>query len=69
MSGMPNAKGIGFVELIIDQLTETGILSPSALYEQPFLAVHAGGPEALFPNPKILEGLFDQINSLSNLGS
>jgi hypothetical protein len=26
-------------------------------------------PEALFPNPKILEGLFDQINSLSNFGS
>jgi|GEM_PF-2120262 len=33
--------------------------------EQPFLSVHAGGPEALFPDPKMLDGIFAQIKTLA----
>lgn len=58
---------IRFVELLIDQLTETGILAPEALYKQPFLAVHSGGPEALFPNSKVLDGIFDELSYFSDL--
>ncbi|MEJ6831065.1 MAG: type I restriction-modification enzyme R subunit C-terminal domain-containing protein [Akkermansiaceae bacterium] len=63
-----NPTQIRFIELIITQLTETGILSPEALYEQPFLALHAQGPEALFPNPQILEGIFEEVNNLAQFG-
>ena len=64
-----NPAQIRFIELIVDQLCETGILTTEALYEQPFQAIHAGGPDALFPNPKVLEGIFSQVEKNSQLSS
>ncbi len=57
-----SAQQIRFVELVIDQLTARGFIEPSALYEQPFSTLHAGGPEGLFADkPNIIDGLFHKL--------
>ena len=56
---------IRFVEMVIDQLTARGVMEPSALYEAPFSAVHAGGPEALFAGKSnVIEGIFEKLKAL-----
>lgn len=44
---------IEFVNLIIDHLTENGIIDPSALYELPFIDINSQGPEGAFPEDKV----------------
>jgi type I restriction enzyme, R subunit len=42
------ANQIEFVNLIINQLTERGVVDPAALYSSPFTDLTSRGPEALF---------------------
>jgi type I restriction enzyme R subunit len=42
------ANQIEFVNLIVDHLTERGVLTPAALYESPFTDIAATGPDAIF---------------------
>jgi type I restriction enzyme R subunit len=42
------ANQIEFVNLIVDHLTERGVLLPAALYESPFTDVSPTGPDAIF---------------------
>ncbi len=37
-----------FVELIVEQLTARGVMTPAALYEPPFKDLNIGGPDAVF---------------------
>ncbi|TVQ28520.1 MAG: restriction endonuclease subunit R, partial [Wenzhouxiangella sp.] len=61
-----SAKQIRFVELIIDQLSENGVIEAKALYEAPFSALHSEGPEALFAGKEnVVEGLFGQLEQLA----
>ncbi|AOV17241.1 restriction endonuclease subunit R [Acidihalobacter aeolianus] len=57
-------KQIRFVELIIDQLTTRGVMPAAALYEAPFSALDAGGPEAVFAGREnVVDGLFETLKA------
>lgn len=58
---------IRFVEMVIAQLTARGVMSASALYEQPFIDLHAGGPDALFEGKEdVIEGVFERLQGLAS---
>ena len=48
-----NANQIEFINLIINQLVEHGIIAVSLLYESPFTDVAPRGPEAIFTAEQI----------------
>ena len=48
-----SASQIEFIDLIINQLTERGVMNRAALYESPFVDISPTGPEGIFPENKI----------------
>lgn len=57
-----SAKQIRFVEMIVEQLTERGVIEPSALYEIPFTDIHHEGPDGLFAGrDNVLTGIFQAL--------
>ena len=55
---------IKFVTLIIDELTEHGVVDAARVYESPYDSVAPTGPEALFPGAD-LDRLFATISALT----
>jgi len=49
------ANQIEFVNLIVDQLTDHGVMSASLLYESPFTDLATRGPDELFTPPELDE--------------
>lgn len=60
-----NASQIEFVNLIVDHLTEHGLMSASLLYESPFTDLTPRGPDGLFSSPQLHELLtiLDDVRS------
>jgi len=60
-----NANQIEFVNLIVDHLTEHGVMGASLLYESPFTDVTPRGPDALFTASQLDEVLavLDQVRA------
>ena len=58
-----SANQIEFVNLIIDHLTEHGVIEPAALYESPFTDVTPRGPEELFVGGEI-DGLMQCLQAV-----
>lgn len=55
---------IRFVEMIIEQLTARGVIEPGALYDAPFVNLHAGGPDGLFAGKDdVIAGIFQAIEA------
>lgn len=44
---------IEFIDLIVSELTQTGVMDARRLYESPFLDISPQGPEGLFPLAKV----------------
>lgn len=47
------ANQIEFIELIIQELTQNGVMEVKRLYETPFVDVSPMGPEGIFPSAKV----------------
>jgi type I restriction enzyme, R subunit len=47
------ANQIDFVNLVVNQLTERGVVNPAALYASPFTDLTARGPEGLFKTDEV----------------
>ncbi len=51
----PNASQIEFLNLIVNPLTEHGVMEANLQYESPFIDVAAQGPDSLFTSPQVDE--------------
>jgi type I restriction enzyme R subunit len=60
-----NANQIEFVNLIVDHLTEHGVMGASLLYESPFTDVTPRGPDGLFTSSQLdgLLAVLDQVRA------
>ena len=64
-----NGNQMHFIDLIIDDLTVNGVVSPERFYESPFTDNAPQGPQALFSDIQI-EQLITTLNKVkSNAGS
>ena len=59
-----SADQIEFVELVIEHLTEKGVMDPRLLYESPFKDIAPSGPEQVFSMKRTSE-LFDVIDVIN----
>ncbi len=58
-----SASQIEFVSMIVDYLTEHGVMEPKMLYESPFTDVNPLGPEGLFETAWI-DRLFETLQTI-----
>ncbi len=54
---------IEFINLIIEHLTEHGVMDPGRLYESPFIDISPQGPEGVFPSADV-DGLIEILNDI-----
>jgi type I restriction enzyme R subunit len=60
-----SANQIEFINLIIDHLTEHGVMDPGRLYESPFTDINPQGPEGVFTSEQVddLVSLLQEIRT------
>ncbi len=51
--GTATANQVEFVNMIVDYLTENGVMDPKRLYESPFTDVSPRGPEGVFSSVQV----------------
>lgn len=61
----PTANQIEFVNLVVDHLTEHGVMPAAALYESPFTDVAPQGPDGIFPAEQVdeLVAVLDRVRA------
>ena len=50
---MATPNQIEFINLIVQHLTQNGVMEPARLYESPFTDISPQGPDTLFPSEKV----------------
>ena len=46
---------IEFINLVVQELTQNGVMEPDRLFEQPFTNLHSAGPMGIFPQAIVLQ--------------
>jgi type I restriction enzyme R subunit len=55
---------LAFADLLVEQLTQRGVIDPRLLYEAPFTGVAPTGPEAIFTSVQV-QALVHSLESIS----
>jgi type I restriction enzyme, R subunit len=63
--GKATPEQIEFIELIVDELTQNGVVMPERLFESPFTDVNAQGPLAVFP-PQQVASIVDVLKDIQS---
>jgi type I restriction enzyme R subunit len=64
-AGTASAAQIEFINMVIEHLTDQGIIDPGLLYEPPFTDIAPTGPEQLFGDEKVTR-LFTKIKAIND---
>ena len=63
--GIATAAQIEFINMVIEHLTDQGVMDPALLYEPPFTDIAPTGPEKLFDEEKVSR-LFTRIQAIND---
>jgi type I restriction enzyme R subunit len=63
--GIATAAQIEFINMVIEHLTDQGVMDPALLYEPPFTDIAPTGPEKLFDEEKVTR-LFTRIQAIND---
>jgi type I restriction enzyme R subunit len=63
--GTASAAQIEFINMVIEHLTDQGVMDPALLYEPPFTDIAPTGPEKVFDEKRTAR-LFAQIEAINN---
>jgi type I restriction enzyme R subunit len=64
-AGVASAAQIEFINMVIEHLTDQGVMDPALLYEAPFTDIAPTGPDQLFDEQKVAQ-LFTKIQGLND---
>ena len=64
-AGVATASQIEFINMVIEHLTDQGMMDPGLLYEAPFTDRAPTGPEKLFNEEKVAQ-LFTKIQTIND---
>jgi hypothetical protein len=64
-AGVATAAQIEFINMVIEHLTDQGVMDPALLYEPPFTDVAPTGPDQLFDEEKVAR-LFIKIQAIND---
>jgi len=64
-AGIATATQIEFINMVIEHLTDQGVMDPALLYEPPFTDIAPTGPDQLFDEEKVTR-LFSRIQAIND---
>ena len=61
--GQATANQIEFIEMVVSELVQNGIVDPSRLFETPYVSINSQGPIGVFPPEKVrrMVGVLEDI--------
>lgn len=63
--GSASAAQIEFINMVVDHLTEQGVMDPGLLYDSPFTDIAPRGPEEMFEEARVVQ-LVDRIRTMND---
>src|SRR5229473_5669698 len=63
-AGIATATQIEFINMVIEHLTDQGVMDPALLYDPPFTDIAPTGPDQLFDEEKVIR-LFSKIEAIN----
>jgi type I restriction enzyme, R subunit len=61
--GQATANQIEFIEMVVSELVQNGVVEPARLFESPYIAFNSQGPVGIFP-PEAVRRIFTVLESI-----